>query len=348
MAKHSSPTIWVLLDSAKGHQNQALGVADQLGWNYDTKKLVYTLFVRTPNWMKFPAFGQEALGLHPKLGDALAPPWPELVIACGRKTAPVARYIKYKAGKDANGLPNCRIAQIMWPSAPVEPYDMIAVPTHDRLGEKQAGLENIQRVLGAPHRVTAKRLRQAKKDHADQLGTLNHPVVTLLIGGDTKRSSFKLLHARELIQTASLLVSETGGKLLVSTSRRTPKKAVEVIKEQLQWHAGNHVFYHPDETKANPYYAFLAASDAIVVTGDTISMLSEACGTGKPVFVYSPSGYAPPKHERFQQALAKAGYVMPFAEDTVADMKRVISAGKTRQPLNPAEEIATKIKKWFD
>ena len=42
-----------------------------------------------------------------------------------------------------------------------------------------------------------------------------------------------------------------------------------------------------DGTGENPYYAFLAAADAIVTTEDSVT---EAAGTGKPVYVQRLKG----------------------------------------------------------
>ena len=40
-----------------------------------------------------------------------------------------------------------------------------------------------------------------------------------------------------------------------------------------------------DGTGENPYFAFLATADAIVTTEDSVNMVTEAAGTGKPVYV---------------------------------------------------------------
>ena len=74
--------------------------------------------------------------------------------------------------------------------------------------------------------------------------------------------------------------------MLITTSRRTGSTAEALIKEQVKDIPA--YTYWWGEEKENPLMAFLALSDRIVVTGDSVSMCSEACGTGKPVFEYQP------------------------------------------------------------
>ncbi|HJT99539.1 MAG TPA: ELM1/GtrOC1 family putative glycosyltransferase, partial [Rhodanobacteraceae bacterium] len=38
----------------------------------------------------------------------------------------------------------------------------------------------------------------------------------------------------------------------------------------------------------NPYAGFLGWADRIVVTPDSVNMISEACATGKPVYTFAP------------------------------------------------------------
>lgn len=341
-----APRTWVLLDKAKGHQNQALGVAEALGFPYETRQLVYTVYAKIPNWMKFPAFGLDALGVHPTRSDRLAAPWPELVIACGRRTAPVARYIKYKAGEDENGVARCRIAQLMWPGNPLEPFDLIAVPSHD--GYTVSG-EQFMTILGSPHRVTEAQLTEARTRWLASRHEPPRPVITLLVGGNTKRSAFKTKQADHLIRMVLQLALDGRGSVLVSTSRRTPDAAYKVIRDQLSrspLECGE--VYHWKQKGENPYYAYLALADAIVVTGDSISMMSEACGSGKPVYIYSPEGFAPEKHERFQAELVREGHATMLEESLLGAIRETLLAhGHTPKPLNPAHEVAEKLRGWY-
>jgi hypothetical protein len=86
------------------------------------------------------------------------------------------------------------------------------------------------------------------------------------------------------MRQARQVVTREGGSLLVTTSRRTPKKTADVIEAEMpsqgffyRWTAGN---------QENPYFALLGLADRFIVTGDSISMLVEVVRQGKPLAIY--------------------------------------------------------------
>jgi hypothetical protein len=66
-----------------------------------------------------------------------------------------------------------------------------------------------------------------------------------------------------------------------------------------------------DGTGDNPYFAFLALSDAIVATEDSINMVTEAAGTGKPVYVQRLKGNSR-RLARFHELMQERGATRPF------------------------------------
>src|SRR3546814_939157 len=61
----------------------------------------------------------------------------------------------------------------------------------------------------------------------------------------------------------------------------------------------------------NPYFGILALADHVVVTGDSVNMVSEAASTGKPEHVVHLQGSFA-KVTRFHEALVAAGIPRPF------------------------------------
>src|SRR5690606_18429015 len=113
--------IWVLADDRAGNVAQAIGVAEAMRRPYTVKDIRYTSLARLPNALQ----GASLVGLTPGTRAAFAPPWPDLVIAAGRRTAPAARWIKRQN-------PRTFLAQIMNPGrAGAADFDLIAVPEHD-------------------------------------------------------------------------------------------------------------------------------------------------------------------------------------------------------------------------
>jgi len=72
--------------------------------------------------------------------------------------------------------------------------------------------------------------------------------------------------------------------LFAVTSRRTGKDSCKALAKSLPGEAQLHVWSHGETN--NPYLAYLAAADILVVTGESESMLMDAIATGKPVFIF--------------------------------------------------------------
>src|SRR6185369_4221368 len=77
-----------------------------------------------------------------------------------------------------------------------------------------------------------------------------------------------------------------GGSLMVTTSRRTGDRLAEAIEDFLTAPVYFYDWKDEDVESKNPFFAFLGLADAVIATGDSISMCSEACATGKPVYIY--------------------------------------------------------------
>ena len=95
ISPESLPGIWVLTDGRPGHDHQALGVAEALGWPFAIRGIDYGPLARLPNLL----LGRSTRGLSAAARNALVAPWPDLVIGAGRRTAPVARWLKRRNPK---------------------------------------------------------------------------------------------------------------------------------------------------------------------------------------------------------------------------------------------------------
>lgn len=310
----SEPTTWVLADDRAGNRAQCLGVAEALGWPFTVKEIRYGGTVRLPNHV----LGASFAALTAASRATMTAPWPGLVIAAGRRTAPVARAIKRRSRGQTF------LVQLMNPDGGDAAFDLIAVPRHDR----HRPAANVIETLGAPHRASVAMLARAGKEWAPRLAGLPRPRVALLVGGITKKKPFTDQIARDLAATACCLASS--GSLMVSTSRRTGEAADDLIAAL----SVPSFVYRWNDGGENPYFGFLAHADAIIVSGDSMSMCSEACATRAPVYIYAPPGYATAKHLRLHQALYAGGYARPLG----SRLERW-----THPPLNPAAEVAAEI-----
>ncbi|MBT3360462.1 MAG: nucleoside-diphosphate sugar epimerase [Rhodospirillales bacterium] len=315
------PVIWVLLDDRAGNRSQCLGVAEALGLRFFTHELEYVAAAALPNFFVGASFG----GLTPSSRVNLVSPWPDLVIAAGRRTAPIARKIK----KDSGGA--TMLVQIMYPGhTGADEFDLIAAPRHDEI----APAPNMLEITGAPHRVNEKKLAEAADEWQGRFADLPKPRIALIVGGSSRRRKFTSEMATELGRKAAKMASATGGSLLVTTSRRTGEAEAALLAEI---NDPNFVFRWGDEGE-NPYFGFLALADTVIVTGDSVSMVSEACATPAPVYIYGPKALTPQKHTKLHRELFERGFARPLG-DAFEEW--------THDPLNAAGEIAEEVRRRF-
>lgn len=158
----------------------------------------------------------------------------------------------------------------------IKDFTFIFAPEHDK---NKFNAPNIHYTVGCPHFVTREKLDSAYQKWHDKFSTLPHPVTAVIIGGAIKKHPFSLENAEQLAFAVKNLKKKEGGSLLITTSRRTGTAAEEKIMSTLN--AFPHYAYLWGTKDENPYLGFLACADNIVVTGDSVSMCSEATATGK-------------------------------------------------------------------
>lgn len=328
------PVIWALLDDRAGNRSQCLGVADGLGLPYVVKEVRYSVLARLPNGILGKSFA--GLSMESRLG--FRPPWPDVVIAAGRRTLPIARAVKARSIKTSamnSGGGQARLVQIMYPgSSGIDDFDLIAVPSHDRPREAA----NILTVLGAPHGITPEKLSQADAEWRDSVSGLDAPRIAVLVGGSTRRRAFTPDMARELGRLVNGMAEAAGGSLMISTSRRTGKSAEAALVSEITvphqifcWGQAGGLEGGQERGLGgtNPYRGYLALADGVVVTGDSVSMCSEVCATQAPVYIYAPSALITPKHARLHQSLYAGGYARPLSGNWEAWTHPRLNAAET-------------------
>ncbi len=193
--------------------------------------------------------------------------------------------------------------QLQHPRVSRRCFDLVVPPCHDRLEGS-----NVISTRGALNRVTPKLLADGAVSFAASVAHLPQPRVAVLIGGN---SAYYRLDAETMRHIADDLVALTRATrcgLMITTSRRTGADNEHILRERMK-EAPAVVW---DGAGENPYYGYLGLADFILVTGDSVAMVSEACATGKPVHVVSlPGGGG--KFDAFHACLRADGLTRPFA-----------------------------------
>jgi hypothetical protein len=202
-------------------------------------------------------------------------------------------------------------------------FDLLVLGRHDRPSEAP----NILPILGAAHRVSAARLAEARAAFSG-LAVLPGPRVALMLGGPVRGEGL----APGFTAGLGARVAQFAGSVMASTSRRTGAAATAALDAAL----GDvpHRLFRWGEGGANPYLGFLAWADIVVVTGDSVSMLSEALVAPAPLFVAATGGEGP-RHRALHESLFEAGQVRPLA---------AAPAPFARTPLDEAARVAAEIR----
>jgi len=276
---------WIVTEGMAGTENQCLGVAEALGLQADVRRIS----LRQPWKILSPYLGLE---FGATFIPQLTPPWPDLLIASGRKSIAAARYIK-RASKGKTFT-----VQIQDPRIAPDNFDLVAVPEHDPTRG-----ENVIVTTAAPNRITVHALAKARNDYASQFAMMPSPHIAVLLGGNSKAHKMSVSGMEKL----GAQLSQLKGSLIVTASRRTSEEHKAAFLRGL----GDHPHWFWDGTGTNPYLGMLAWADYILVTADSVSMLSDAATTGKPVYMIPLDGGSA-RFDRFHQSLIAKGIVRTF------------------------------------
>lgn len=261
------PAPWVLSDGAAGNERQALALAEALS---PLAPRVWRLAARAPQrWLSPRRLPGAEAAFGPDFAAALATP-PALAIGCGRQAALATRLLRARGA---------RVVQILDPRIDPAHWDLVVAPLHDRL----AGA-NVLGTLGSLHPVGPAWLAQARADFA-AFEALPSPRIGLLLGGPIKAAPLDPAWWEAVAARVEALLAG-GGSLLLSGSRRTPAWLAEAARARFAARPGLRWFGQDDGP--NPYAGLLAWSDRLLVSPDSINLVSEACATTVPVAVHAP------------------------------------------------------------
>lgn len=275
------PVIWLIDAYRAGERGQVRALVDALGWPCETKALQYRKHVFLPHVLGQSTLRGVAAGSRP----LLQPPWPDLVISSGVRNEPVCRWIREQSGGKT------RYVHVGRPWAPLDTFDLVITTPQYRVPSHANVLNNVLTL----HGVTAGRLEDARREWESAFADLPRPRFAVIVGGNSGPFTLGPRAGARLGRQASQLAAAQGGSLLVTTSARTGEAATGALASSIN--APNYFYRWQRDDPANPYMGMLAWADRLIVTGDSIAMLSEACATGKPVRIFDLGGMRDPDDE---------------------------------------------------
>ena len=241
-----------------------------------------------------------------------------IVISCGRKSVIPSIFLKQKF---KNKIMNIHIQD---PKVSLNNFDLIVAPEHDGLNGK-----NVITSKGAIHYLTYKEIDINANYLKPQIN--KEKIVSLIVGGPTKYYNYGDKIINEIFLKIKNNFLKKGYQLIFIPSMRTPQK---IIDKALSFFDKDQIIISSVDKKA--YLSSLKLSDQIIVTCDSISMISEAAMTGKPIYVAQiPSSKKNIRFENFFK-LFKSLNIIKDLENSVQEWNY--------QKLNETYKISSYIK----
>ncbi len=266
MKKSTKIDAWVISDGTKGMENQSLALAKLLGINFELIKYNPPYLLK-----KFPLIRQLFISsVKDYLLKNKTPP--SFIITTGKRMAGVSSVLKFILKDKVKNI------HIQNPKLPFDNFDLLLIPEHDNLTAK-----NVIQTKGALTFFNFNELDKFKKREINLIKGRKKNLILLMIGGNNKRykpknSDYYYLSMKILEATKNL-----NCKLLVLPSRRTPSKATEILNYSFLKHNEN--FQIVTLSEQNPYPEILQIADYIIVTSDSVNMVSETATLPIPLFV---------------------------------------------------------------
>lgn len=317
--------ICAISDGRAGNARQAEALASALGNGIAATSVV--LAPRAPwRWAsprRWPgaerAFGpafEALLDMRPGIASGIA-------IGCGRQAALATRLLRERGW---------RTVQILDPRLDPRHWDAVVVPEHDRLRG-----DNVLTLLGGLHPVDDAWLARARDDFA-ALGDLPGPRTAVLLGGTSAHARFDRMAFEVMAAKLEAVLAREGGSVLLTTSRRTDPELVTALAHRYDGTPG--VVWRGPDDGPNPYPGLLAWADRIVCSPDSVNMVSEACATRAPVFVFDP-GRVRGRPRAFLDVLLARGRIRamdstlaPFEADPLRECARIAGTLRARFGLD--------------
>jgi uncharacterized protein len=299
----TSPSSWILTEPYAGLQAQALGLAEAAGLAPNIRMLK----ARWPwNFISAPRWPWPLRAVEPQ---AISGPRPDLVLSCGGMAGAVGAALRG---------PQQQVVHVQHPRMALDKFDLIVVNRHDEVTGP-----NVIVTRTALHRATPARLAQAAELWRPVFADLPRPLVAVLVGGTNGRFRLDAGVAEGLATSLAGMMERDHTGLMLTPSRRTDPAATAVFRDRLE-PRGAFVW---DGTGVNPYFGMLALADMIVVTIDSVSMVSEAAATQAPVMLATLPG--------------RSRRIGLFTEAMIAEGRARVFAGRYEHwPVTPLDDTA--------
>ena len=305
--------IWVISDGTVGMRLQAIALGEALIATDTTNQTSLADIISKPSWWlrhlpRLVALLPRGLLLFwlGEIGGRLSNDKPAIIITCGRRMAGTSIALNRLSKAHAAGT---RTIHIQDPRLPPHYFDILIVPQHD-----PARGANVITSLASLNRLDMSKIADAASQLDKKWRALPAPRVAVLLGGTNRRYGISAMMAKDMAKRLADFATKTGASLALIPSRRTPANLVTQLTTAL----GSLPYAVMDQAENNPYPGILGLVDAVIVTSDSVNMISEATITGLPVLIaewQSETG----RIGAFHDAMMAAGHIAPMRNQLPQD-----------------------------
>lgn len=196
-------------------------------------------------------------------------------------------------------------------------FDLLIMPKHDKPG-KSKHYDHVIFTKGAPNLINDDYLQefaQRLEQRYSHLKFRDKFKIGVLLGGDTKDYVLDESQAKIIIHQIKEVAEQLDADVIITTSRRTSEKVENLFMREFKKYSRCPLLIIANRSNIpEAVGGILAVSDVIVVTGDSISMVSEAASSGRKTVVVPIKGRDGSakhhKHHRFVDRLNAKGYIL--------------------------------------
>ena len=291
---------WIVTDGTTGMLKQSIAVAKSLNIEPAILPAHPTPILRLfPTLAKIPTW-RLTIGRSPSW---IKGPYPDYIVSCGRRMAGLSIGLR-RISKGRS-----KTIHIQDPGISPNYFDVLVVPSHDRITAFEKNFSNLIISTGSMNWLVKKEIMARKSDMVERFGPLDAPQILVMLGGNNKRYDVSTYIIERIANEIFDYAKRNNARLIFIPSRRTPKK-VRMLFEKLDKDK-KHVFW--DGEGGNPYPNIFSIADEIIVTSDSVNMVTEACLFGRPVIIAhweEEQG----RLAKFHKIMEKDGYTIPLSK----------------------------------
>lgn len=224
----------------------------------------------------------------------------QILISCGKNSIISSLFLK----RNNKNLFNIHIQN---PKVNFSNFDLIVAPEHDQIIGS-----NVLSTFGALHYITKQEVESSNNFFSKYNLSEENKIVSLILGGPNRYYDFNEIDLGNIFLSIKDFFLDKGFKLILIRSRRTPENIIDFAKK---FFLNSAVII--DFVSKEFYLSALKISEAIIVTCDSTSMISECAITQKPIFVAKMKAKRRNKRfEYFLNSFKEKGIIRFLGENT--------------------------------